>query len=99
MCPLLLSRKEPVLWLRAAAAFFPVKKQDVLKPHGELDLSGITALADFFRYRDGTGSKGDVPEAQRCHFAETECGTVSDGKLCLMLQVLRAEDELHGFFL
>ena len=90
--------KQPVVRLCTPAVFFPVEKEDLLETGRKFNLSGITALADFFRYRDSTGSKGDVPEAQRGHFAETEGCAVGDGKLRLVLQILCAEDQLHNLF-
>ena len=95
MCPLLLSRKEPVLWLRAAAAFFPVKKQDVLKPHREFDLSGITALADILGNSDDPIRKGDIPKTESDHLTQPQGSPVSNGKSSHVPDVFSSDDDRH----
>ena len=90
--------KEPVIRFCTLAAFFPVLVEDLFQAYREFDLAGITTLADFFRDRNRTIGKGNVAETKGGDFAEPKGGAIGNGKLCLMFQVLRAEDQLHDFF-
>ena len=93
-----LSGKEPVIRLCPTAALFPVLVEDLLQTIGKFNFTGIPAFADFFRDRNRTIGKGDVPETKGGDFTEPQGSTVGNGKFRLMFQVLCSEDQLHGFF-